>query len=336
MFTFSGRRAIARLAMVAMCSAAAIVPTAALAGKAKGNMRSMLDQVLIGTDVGSWRTARLTPEVPAARKDSFGPARFFTINTVLNRVPNAPLNAVASVDAKLTSDTVLPASATEASGQPYGLILFPAPEGTTWSKWRSVDKQMQSNAQEVADCRIDAENCSIEAARLVALSDKARLTGSREGLTLVNSAVNDSIRYQNDFAHHGVADYWSAPIATLKDGHGDCEDYAIIKYFVLRQAGIAPANIKILLVRDVVAAQDHAVTVVRQDGHWLVLDNRWSSIVETSDASSLLPRYAVGEDGVKLFASRFASIAPDAMEFDLDPAASMLEAEAVLWSSFAY
>lgn len=336
MFAFSGLRALARLAMVALCSVAIFVPTGALAGKAKGSARSTLNQVLIGTDVGSWRTARLTPEAPAARNDSFGPARFFTINTVLNRVPNAPLNAVASVDAKVTSDTVLPASATEASGEPYGLTLFPAPEGMTWSKWRSVDKQMQSNAQEVADCRIDAESCSIEAARLVALSDKARLTGGREGLTLVNGAVNDSIQYQNDFAHHGVTDLWNAPIATLKDGRGDCEDYAIAKYFVLRQAGIASADIKILLVRDVVAAQDHAVTVVRQDGHWFVLDNRWSSIVETGDAARLLPRYAMGEDGVKLFAARFASIAPDAMEFEIDPASSMLEAEAVLWSSFAY
>ena len=46
-----------------------------------------------------------------------------------------------------------------------------------------------------------------------------------------------AIRYVSDYAQHGEADRWSAPLATFATGKGDCEDYAIAKYVALREAG---------------------------------------------------------------------------------------------------
>jgi predicted transglutaminase-like cysteine proteinase len=271
------------------------------------------------------------------RNDDAGPARFFTISAVLTRGTgsSAPRNAVASLDSGVVNDTA-PLPLADITDEPYGLRLFRAPEGMAWNKWRAVEEQMRADILTIDQCRIDSETCSTEVARFVDLADRARLKSGRERLNIINSGINDAIHYQSDLSHHGVVDLWSAPIATLKDGAGDCEDYAIAKYLALQQSGISASDIKVLLVRDTISAQDHAVTVVRLDGRWMVLDNRWSEIVDTSATSRLMPRFAMGEDGVKLFASRFAMATPAENEFDSFPASSELDADEILWSSFPH
>jgi len=88
----------------------------------------------------------------------------------------------------------------------------------------------------------------------------------------------------------------------------------------LRQAGVAGTDLKVLLVRDTVSRQDHAVLSVRQDGHWLMLDNRWSEIMEASASSRLTPLFALDDSGVKLFASRYANAPQVGSEFEPLPA----------------
>ena len=62
----------------------------------------------------------------------------------------------------------------------------------------------------------------------------------------------------------------AAPLETFSDGRGDCEDYAFAKLVALRESGMATADLRLLLVRDLVSRQDHAVLAARHDGHWLV------------------------------------------------------------------
>ena len=83
-----------------------------------------------------------------------------------------------------------------------------------------------------------------------------------------------AIRYVSDYAQHGEADRWSAPLASFATAKGDCEDYAIAKYVVLREAGVARENLQLVLVRDRAVRQDHAVLAARLDDRWLILDNR--------------------------------------------------------------
>ena len=63
------------------------------------------------------------------------------------------------------------------------------------------------------------------------------------------------------------------------DGAGDCEDYAILKFLALRHAGVASADLKLLIVHDRPTRSDHAVVAVRLDERWLVLDNRRFAMV---------------------------------------------------------
>ncbi len=88
-------------------------------------------------------------------------------------------------------------------------------------------------------------------------------------------------------AQWGVPDRWSAPLETFATKKGDCEDYAIAKYVALTEAGIAADDVKLIIIRNTAANEDHAVTAVRLDGAWIILDNRWLSLVEdTGHAAS--------------------------------------------------
>ncbi len=125
----------------------------------------------------------------------------------------------------------------------------------------------------------------------------------RDRLDEANRAVNMAIRYVSDYAQHGEADRWSAPLATFATGKGDCEDYAIAKYVALTEAGFPRDDLQLVLVRDRAVRQDHAVLAARHDGHWLILDSRRSDLMDDTDASSFTPLFAINYRGVQLFAS---------------------------------
>jgi hypothetical protein len=134
------------------------------------------------------------------------------------------------------------------------------------------------------------------------LIDEGRRLSGRAKIERINRAINAAIRYTSDLDQYGVPDLWTAPLATLGSGQGDCEDYAIAKYAALRDAGFSSEDLRLLIVRDRVARQDHAVVGVRQDGRWLMLDNRHEVLLEHKDAWHFTPLFALDQHGVKLFA----------------------------------
>ncbi len=68
-----------------------------------------------------------------------------------------------------------------------------------------------------------------------------------------------------DAAQWGAEDHWSSPFETLQTRRGDCEDYAILKYVALREAGLSSEDVKIVILRNFFPNEDHAVVVVRVD-----------------------------------------------------------------------
>jgi predicted transglutaminase-like cysteine proteinase len=241
---------------------------------------------------------------------AFGPARFFTINQVLakrSRGTSAPLELAAIDPGKTATDAATLLEA-HSSVEPFGLFTFKAPEGQLWAKWRKARADMQAEASVLAKCRAEPEHCMPAAARFNTIVAEATAAQGRARLTLVNERVNAAIRYASDYEQYGVADLWSAPLASLDSGRGDCEDYAIAKYALLRQAGVADSDLHVLLVRDNAVHLDHAVLAVRDDGHWLILDNRWNRLTEDSELYQFAPLFALDEEGVKLFAAPYAAV----------------------------
>ncbi|RFC62363.1 transglutaminase [Fulvimarina endophytica] len=83
----------------------------------------------------------------------------------------------------------------------------------------------------------------------------------------VNAAVNAAIYPREDMAMHGKADVWSYPTT-----EGDCEDYALLKQYMLERAGV-PSSALLLTVVLQSNGEGHAVLTVRTDRGDFVLDN---------------------------------------------------------------
>jgi predicted transglutaminase-like cysteine proteinase len=237
------------------------------------------------------------------------PARFFSINEVLARRDRAA-RGEAPVRLAALQGAVSDAPAREApprGDEPFGLFAFRAPEGVLWTKWREVERAMQVEARTIERCRAEPETCpSAGALRFIALAETVREESGRARLEAVSHAVNKAIRYTSDMAQHGVADLWSPPLATLTTRLGDCEDYAIAKYAVLREVGVAPKDLRIVLLRDTASREDHAVLAAREDGRWFILDNRRAGFYQDAALPHYMPLFALGQNGVQVFAAPYA------------------------------
>lgn len=268
--------------------------------------------------------------IPGSDRHSIRPpATFFSINAVLakldrqrGRGPDAirlasltPPNF--ATDAQPASKEVPPVGK-----DPFGLFTFRAPEGLLWRKWRGVEAAMAKEQAVLDQCRANAENCPSYAAQFLRLINAVESKSGRVKLDEANRAVNTAIRYVSDYGQHGEADRWSTPLATFATAKGDCEDYAIAKYVALSEAGFPREDLQLVLVRDRAVRQDHAVLAAKLDGRWLILDNRHSTLVEDSDASSLTPLFAINQLGVHLFAAPYAKGPLPAGEADAAPAAA--------------
>jgi len=99
----------------------------------------------------------------------------------------------------------------------------------------------------------------------------------------------------------GIEDRWSSPFETLRSRRGDCEDYAIVKYVALREAGLSVADVKIVIVRNFFPKEYHAVAAVRLNEEWLILDNRWLTLVRDTDMTRATPEFLLDDNGVHHF-----------------------------------
>lgn len=91
-------------------------------------------------------------------------------------------------------------------------------------------------------------------------------------IQFVNTMVNTIIIPVGDDDNYGVPDYWATPEEALKNG-GDCEDYAITKYFILKQHGINPADMVLVGILETKSNQYHAILYVTLGDKVYVLDN---------------------------------------------------------------
>jgi len=111
------------------------------------------------------------------------------------------------------------------------------------------------------------------APRDVLLSTKAWLD-----LVHVNRWVNETIKPLTDLEHWGVVERWSYP----DDGHGDCEDYVLLKRRMLILSGWPREALLVTVVRDK-EDKGHAVLTVATDRGDFVLDNQNTDILLWSE-----------------------------------------------------
>ncbi|MCZ7658603.1 MAG: transglutaminase-like cysteine peptidase [Xanthobacteraceae bacterium] len=294
MVGFSGSRAVARAATAALALAVAFAAADGAAAKPKAKK--------------PLRPAAPAVEAPISqvRPPVSERPRFFTINGVLARQQGRGATRLAAVDPATVTDAPVLPRLPETGAEPFGLFAFRAPEGQLWHKWRGLEARLARESAALAACRGDNEGCTRVAARFLAIVRAAAERSGRARLEYVNGALNAAIAYTTDFAQHGVADRWSAPLEALASGRGDCEDYAIAKYVALREAGVAAADLRIVLLRDTASREDHAVLAAREGGRWYVLDNRGARFAQDRELPHYMPLFGINQDGVSLFAAPYA------------------------------
>jgi predicted transglutaminase-like cysteine proteinase len=186
----------------------------------------------------------------------------------------------------------------EPFGRPTAILL----DGGLHDKWVGLQRRFDDDMVQLALCDGDRGGCVSPAAlKLLAIVDDAR---SHEGLARIgdiNRAINLAIRPMSDLAQYGELDVWSSPLVTLAHGAGDCEDYAIAKLTALRLAGIADDDLRIVVMHDTISGEDHAVAAARQDGRWLMLDNRRMAMIEDSNMRNIRPLFVIDQRGVNRY-----------------------------------
>jgi predicted transglutaminase-like cysteine proteinase len=119
--------------------------------------------------------------------------------------------------------------------------------------------------------------------------------------------VNDffnKIKYETDLRHWGKKDYWAAPFEFMGSGAGDCEDYAIAKYFTLRKLGVPDSKLRItyvkLLQRGTKYEQAHMVLTYYHtpEATPVVLDNVNKLLKLASKRPDLKPVYSFNAEGL--------------------------------------
>ena len=100
-----------------------------------------------------------------------------------------------------------------------------------------------------------------------------------------------------------VDDYWATPAEMLSANGGDCEDYAIAKYFALKELGVPVAKLRLVYARTWYAANEaHMVLAYYDspDADPLILDNLDGVISSAASRPDLTPVYTFNDEDMML------------------------------------
>lgn len=127
-------------------------------------------------------------------------------------------------------------------------------------------------------------------------------TSDLQKIEKVNTFFNKMIIFVNDADLWGVNDYWATPIETLCRGAGDCEDFAIAKYFTLRAMGVADNKLNISYVKALQYNMHHVVLAYysKPGAEPVILDNLIDTIELASKRTDLMPIFSFNGTGLWL------------------------------------
>ena len=118
-------------------------------------------------------------------------------------------------------------------------------------------------------------------------------------LVLANDFIN-RLLFVDDIDHWGKPDYWATPLETISSGGGDCEDFAIAKYFTLKYLHVPEERMRITYVKALRLNKPHMVLsyFLTPESEPLVLDNLDAAIKPSSQRTDLYPIYSFNAEGL--------------------------------------
>ena len=126
------------------------------------------------------------------------------------------------------------------------------------------------------------------------LLSRVEKASDMEKLKAVNMFFNQW-PYRTDISNYGLEDYWATPREFLKKS-GDCEDYAIIKFFALKYLGFSENKMRVVVIKDTIRNIGHAVLAVYTDDNIYILDNLSNVPLSHKTIRNYLPFFSLNKE----------------------------------------
>jgi predicted transglutaminase-like cysteine proteinase len=124
-------------------------------------------------------------------------------------------------------------------------------------------------------------------------------------LGALNQFFNRRVQSREDIDLWGQVDYWASPLEMLEKGAGDCEDFAIAKYFSLVALGMPVQKLRLVYVRAQIGGaggivQAHMVLAYYSapNAEPLILDNLITDVRPASRRADLSPVFSFNSEGL--------------------------------------
>jgi predicted transglutaminase-like cysteine proteinase len=171
------------------------------------------------------------------------------------------------------------------------LLLAPAAASRAWESERVLQSAARFGSRTVAAVR----QLQVVVERSSALDEEQRLKP-------LNDFFNQRIAFRDDTVTWGKIDYWASPLETLDRGQGDCEDYAIAKYFSLLATGVPESKLRLVYVRAMLDGRPQAHMVLayyaQPNAEPLILDNLQPEVRPASARPDLAPVFSFNSEGL--------------------------------------
>lgn len=180
----------------------------------------------------------------------------------------------------------------------FGYSAVEQPDTETFVQWIQVlERHLQIDIPE-GECHESVLNlCHMR--DWLAFLEGLRGRPRAEQLEAVNRYANRK-HYVLDLDNYGLEDYWAVAREFLYN-NGDCEDFAITKFFSLRWLGYAMDDLRIVVLQDTNLRVPHAVLAVAGQDDVMILDNQIQEVVSQRDIVHYAPVYAINENHWWLF-----------------------------------
>lgn len=173
-------------------------------------------------------------------------------------------------------------------------LVWPVGSTQAWDADQMLSAAKRISARAVAGVQVLQPLLSQGAA----LDESARLD-------LINEFFNRRIQFAQDIDVWGQLDYWASPLELLDKGRGDCEDYAIAKYFSLLALGVPVAKLRLVYVRAQIGGvhgvyQAHMVLAyyAAAGAEPLILDSLITELRSASRRPDLVPVFSFNSEGL--------------------------------------
>ena len=143
-----------------------------------------------------------------------------------------------------------------------------------------------------------------------AIATVASAEDARTGALMPVNRFFNRVPGVGDQEHWQSEDYWATPAETIASNGADCEDFAIAKYYTLKELGVPASQLRLVYVRHALVHEAHMVLAwySAPGADPLILDNLEDSIRPASQRPELQAVYSFNDEDLEVLRANAPSV----------------------------